>query len=291
MRLSPIPGTAVIGLLGCALAALPLVAQQRVVRGAAVDPGVAIRLWLPAGMVEVHGWDHDSVEVRATPDSMTQLIAGGGRSAFKFAVERRDLKTTPMASAQVRMYVPRGARLWIKSTTAAVSADGLTGELDVIQVGGGIALRGVSGVITLESIDGPMSLTEVDGIVRIRGGSGAVTLSALTGTIDVSTVGGRVMMPNSATVPPGAPRFSGRVETVGGEIWLMSSLAPGDRLELVTHGGPIRLLTGDAPWPRVITTIPEAVIDPRLLNPSPAGGTITVRSFKGTLNAVVRSGI
>ncbi|HET9064798.1 MAG TPA: hypothetical protein VFN22_03130 [Gemmatimonadales bacterium] len=284
-------GALVGALVALAYVTLPLTAQQRVVRGTAVDPTVAIRIWVPDGMIEVHGWDRDSVEVRATPDAMTQLITGGSRSAMKVAIERRDLKLTPMASAQMRVYVPRGARLWIKSTTAAVQVEGLTGELDVLQVGGGINVREVSGVTTLESIDGPMSLARVAGVTRIRGGAGAVALDAMTGSLDISMIGGRVTLSGPPAARGGGPRVSGRIETVGGEIWFLAGLATGDRMELSSHSGPIRISARGEMLPRVVTTLPDAVIDPRLLEPRPAGGTITVRSFKGTLNATVSTGI
>jgi len=278
-------------LLGVVCALGPLTAQQRIVRGAAVDPGVAIRIWVPDGMVQVHGWDRDSVEVRATPDSMTQLITGGSRSAMKVAIERRDLKLTPMASAQMRVYVPRGARLWIKSTTATVHVEGLTGELDVLQVGGGVSLRDVSGVTTLESIDGPMSLARVAGVIRIRGGAGALVLDGMSGTLDISMIGGRVTLSGPPTARDEGPRLSGRIETVGGEIRVLAGLATGDRLELSSHSGPIRILARTGLLPRIVTTMRDAVVDPRLLDPKPVGGTITVRSFKGTLNAAISGGI
>ena len=99
------------------LIAAPLAAQQRLVRGMPVDRDVAIRLWVPAGFVEVQGWDRDSVDVRVTPAPGTTLSGGGTRSAAKFALEtsRGD---SVLASATMRVMVPRGVRLWIKSTTA-----------------------------------------------------------------------------------------------------------------------------------------------------------------------------
>jgi hypothetical protein len=278
-------------LLVTALVLAPsLHAQQREVRGAPSDADVALRLWIPAGMVEVEGWDRDSIEIRATLASGVQLVGGGGGAAAKYAIEATRAGASTLPSAQVRLFVPRGARLWIKSTTAAVVVRGLHGELDVLQVGGNTVVADGSGVVTVESIDGRVEMRRINGTVRVRGGAGDVLLSDLSGGLDASTVSGLVNVTNRAV---GGGLTAARIETVNGRIWWIGGLADGARAELTTHDGPVALMLEHAAPPHVVVhgAAPESRVEPRLLEPNAKTGRIEIRTFKGVVNASATGGI
>ncbi len=278
------------------LAAAPLTAQQREVRAMRAAPDAAIRLWIPAGMVEVEGWDHDSVEVRATAAKGVRFDGGGSPDAVKFALEKLRTTDTLLPSAQLRVFVPRGARVWIKSTTAAVEVRGMAGELDVLQVTGRTVVRDAGGVVSVESIDGAILVARPTGVVRIRGGSGSARVEEASGTIDVSLVSGNLLLTKntrwsaSATEDPGPP-LQGRVETVSGKVYFLGSLGAGGRLEVATHDGLVDLqLVGVKP-PRVETAVASATVAPALRGADPRNGHFVLRSFKGAVNAAYFSGI
>lgn len=272
------------------LTAVPLAAQQREVRAQRAAPDVAIRLWVPAGMVEVEGWDHDSVEVRATPAKGTRFGGGGTAVAMKFSLENLRTNDTLLPSAQMRVFVPRGAKVWVKSTVAGVNVVGMTGQLDVLQVGGSTVVANGGGIVTVESIAGTVEVRRVDGTVRLRGGAGNVALDEITGTVDASLVSGQVMV-TSGTGLRGLSR--GRIETVSGRIWFIGGLAPNGHLELTTHDGPIALTVRGPGIPRVeISGSPSATtVEPVLLGGSPQAGTFLLRTFKGAINGSLASGI
>lgn len=266
------------------LVAAPLAGQQRQVRGMAVDHDVAIRLWVPAGFVEVQGWDRDSVDVRVTPAAGTTLSGGGTRSAAKYSLEtsRGD---TVLASATVRVMVPRGVRLWIKSTTASVSVQGVRGELDLLQVSGGSAISDGQGVVRVESIAGAITLLRVSGAIVIRGGAGRVRLGAVSGTLDASSVSGAIWL-TDASQP-----LEGTIESVGGEIQVFAPLHASSRLSVATHDGPITIIPTGARLPRVEGAVPGSPIPASLREATGDGGIVTVRSFKGKLNVTQPGGI
>lgn len=275
-------------LLAALLLAPPLAAQQRIVRGLRADPDVALRLWVPAGIVEVEGWDLDSIEVRATPAKGTNIVGGGSASGAKYALESATLSDTILPSAQLRVFVPRRAHLWIKSTVASVHVLGMSGELDILQVTGESRVESVTGVVTIESIDGRIQVGNVTGTLRIRGGSGNVTIGQMNGTLDVSLISGNLMFGGSRGAP--GAQLSGRVETVGGRILFSGNLPPRNRLEIVTHDGPIGLmLTGPSP-PRLENHVEHASVTIGA-TPTKDAGVLVVRSFKGTLNASYSPGI
>lgn len=274
-----------------AVVTVPATAQQRVVRGAHTTTDPAIRLWVPAGMVEVETWDRDSIAVRATPAAGTRLVGGGSGGSHKFALERLDPGDTVLASAQLRVFVPRRARLWIKSTIATVHVRGTGNQLDVLQVGGATTVRDASGSVTLESIDGAIAVGGVDGALRIRSGGGAVSIGPVTGTLEATAVSGAVTVSLTGRHPEAAAAVSGRIETVGGRIWLVGALAPASRLELVTHDGPIDLsLMRDAP-PRIENHVTRDGLPPSPVAPAPDAGLVILRSFKGRVSVNYAGGI
>jgi hypothetical protein len=279
-------------LLTCALliGAVPLGAQQRLVRAMAAEPNVAIRLWVPAGFVEVQGWDHDSVDVRVTPAPGTTLSGGGTRAASKFSLET-NLGDSVLASATMRVKVPRGARVWIKSTTASVSVQGVRGELDVLQVDGAITMRDLRGVIRAESIDGTISLVRADGVTRIRSGAGAIGVGAIRGRLDVSSISGDITLTGVIREAELASELHADIETVGGRVMLIGGLPNAGSLTIATHDGTVDLVLHRASVPRVEASGGTLRIAAGLETSSGKVGVVTVRTFKGTVNASITGGI
>jgi hypothetical protein len=279
-----------VALCAALLLASPLAAQQRLVRAMSADPNVAIRLWIPAGFVEVKGWDHDSVDVRVTPAAGTSLSGGGTRSAAKFALEttRGD---SVLASGMMRVMVPRGARISIKSTTASVNVQGVRGEVDVLQVSGSISILDGRGVVWLESIAGDITASRIQGAITIRGGAGKISMTDVSGTLQSSAVSGSITLGSRMGSTGPLPVLVGNVETVGGAVMIIGNWHSDTRLNVVTHDGPVSVIALGAPMPKVESQVPGASVPAEVRDATGAGGVITVRSFKGKLNVAPSGGI
>lgn len=264
-----------------------LAAQAPLHRGMRVNQDAALRIWIPAGEVQVTAWDHDSVAVEAILPPDVRLIGGGSREAAKFAVEFADPTRSGLPGGKLVIHVPRRAKVWIKATTAAVFVRGMAAELDVLSVTGRVQVYDAEGSMTVEAINAAVEIGGVRGAVRVRGGSGPVRLDGVAGQIDVTMVSGSVTV---APVPTTGQLPSGRIETVGGTVTLSGALAPGTTLQVDTHDGAIelRLPTDRPPLVRptgVGLTLPAA------LRGRPTVGTLDVRTFSGKLNVRVLGGI
>jgi DUF4097 and DUF4098 domain-containing protein YvlB len=196
----------------------------------------------------------------------------------------------------MRVRVPSGARVWIKSTTASVTVSGIRGEVDVMTVTGSVVVSDGTGTVRLESISGPATLARVNGAIRVRGGAGTIRLSDVAGTIDVSTVSGEVVAGRNAIIAQpmredSGPPLVGTIESVGGEVRFSGSLGPEGRLEIRTHDGDVSLNLAGLRAPRVSTTARDASIPAALLQGHVAAGEFLVRTFKGRVNAAFLSGI
>lgn len=211
-----------------------LSAQEKVNRGFAVDGDAAIRIQMAAGELRIIGWDRDSVAVTGTipPGGGTWYGGGRGRAA-KLGVEARDPSGAgPGATLEVRL--PRGARLWIKTVTATVRTEGVTGEVDAVSVGGSLTVQGPSRVLSLETIDGAVTVDGLAGVVRARTGSGTLSIRGTSGDVTASSVGG--------VVDVSVDRLDrGRLESVTGQVRFTGNIGTGGALEAESHAADVIL--------------------------------------------------
>lgn len=277
--------------LALVLLASPAVAQDPFARALAANSSVAIRLWIPDGAIEVRGWDRDSIDVQGTVAPGSRLSGGGSRAAAKFTLEPVREGDVTLPSAQIRIFVPRTANVWIKSTSARVTVQGVRGQLDVLQVAGPTLLRDMRGVVTVESIDGIIELSRMNGTTRIRGGATQVDLSDIAGRLDVSTVSGDVSLGGPRQTSGFAPALQAHLATVGGSVTVSGGLPEASMVEIETHDGNVSLALLRPTPPRVEATGGVIRIDPSLRDPAGKRGAIVVRTFKGIINASIIGGI
>jgi hypothetical protein len=286
-------GVAVTAAVALALAVNALAAPSRLPaqarpavtplhRGYAATRDVALRVYLPAGRVRLVAWERDSVDITGTLNDGSTFFGGGARTHVKFGAESQGSASLPGGDIVVR--VPRGARAWVKGTTAAIDVQGVKGELELYAVGGSIAVRDAGGVISVESIDAPVTISRSSGEVRVRGGKGRLVLDGVTGTVSVTSVSGAVEL-----VGPRAPEA--RVETIGGAVRVDYGTYGGTTLELQSHAGDITVVVDRTKRPLLELTSRLG----RMPKPTPAGdrkeGRIVARSFRGGINVEFRGGI
>jgi hypothetical protein len=261
-------------------------ASDSVQRGWATTGDVALRIWLPTGSVQVECWDRDSIDVRGTTGTASVFFGGvgaGGASA-KFGVEARRRDDPALPSGQLRVMVPRRARVAIKMTDGTAEARGIGGSLEVLSVSGDVRVRDASGTVSVETIDAEVTLERIAGGVRVRNGSGAVVLTDLQGSLALTSVGGAVQL-------TGTGFGDGRIETVGGAIAVRGSPRPDARLELSSHDGHITLALDRARLPRLDLASRGGGVTNALGVGTARHGEIVARSFKGRINVVGTGGI
>lgn len=272
----------------CAAAA----AQQVVHRGSPASPTVALRLWLPAGEVQVRYWARDSVDVTAGLTKGTQLVGGVSGGAGKYAIEHADQRIAGFASAKIVLTLPSRATLWVKSTTASVVVTGGAGSLDVLTVTGRTLIHDAAGSLTVESIEGDVDLRRTTGVARIRAGAGEVRLHDVRGHTTVVGVAGAIRVNPEAAGDAMIPE--GRLETVGGAILVRGRVAPSSALRIETHNGAVDLRLHADALPQVLgDPARQSTIDAQLrrIGKALSDRRITVSTFKGKINIGQLGGI
>ena len=275
--------------LSLLLVVLPaLQAQQQVSRRMAVDPDVSVRIVNLAGQTRVIGWDADSVVVSGAVPKGSTFYMGGGFRGVKMGVEPpENAVETPAATLEVR--VPRRARVWVKSATAGIAVEGITGEVDAYSVSGGVSVAGSPSLLTAESMDGDVEIDARARVTRVKTAGGDITVRGGGGEIIASSVSGAVRLLDTKELS------GGRLESVSGAVVFRGSLTRGASMDLQTHEGPIEIslapmqgatLDISAFGGRITNAIPGATAaaakgKPTRYSVGSGGAHLTVRSLKG----------
>ncbi|MGE5927611.1 MAG: DUF4097 family beta strand repeat-containing protein [Gemmatimonadota bacterium] len=218
------------------LSATPLAAQDRPPdRRLAAASDASIRILNLAGSIRVSGWDRDSIAVMGSPPpGGGMLLMGGSERGVKVVVEANAATDLPGTHLDIR--VPRGARLWVKSATAAIAIDGVTGEVEASTVTGAITVRGTPGVLVAESMEGNLDITAPARVTRLKTAGGAITVREAANEISATSVSGVIQVLGARDVS------SGRLESVSGRVIFNGAVAAGGSLDLQTHDAPIEIL-------------------------------------------------
>jgi hypothetical protein len=219
-------------LVGLALAS-PLGAQQKVSRAIGIAPDASIRITNSAGIIRITGWDQDSLAVIGSLPAGASFFFGGKGQVAKLGVERRD-ETVAGPGAVLEIRVPRGAKVYVKSVSAAIEASGLSGELEAVSVGGGIRVDANLKLLVAESMEGNLDVRGANEVTRLKGGNGTITVIGPEGDVLATSVGGPI------TISAGAVTRA-HLETVSGAIGYDGVMSPRGTLEAVTHSGDVTL--------------------------------------------------
>lgn len=287
---------------GALLAATPARAQQKVAFARGATPTVSIRLVAMVGEIRVVGWDRDSVELTGIVPSGSRTDLYGGEPGQRAAGMKMYIESPAGNSgrdATLTLRVPRRARVWVKSGSAAIGVTGVTGGLDLNIVGGSITVHGSPAELRAESMDGSVTIEGAPEWMRVKTATGDITMA---GGVDIgaSSISGTVRT-GGGTVE------RAKLESTTGALVFASTAARGASIELETHSGSIDLAF---PWRASVELDAETItgaIDNQWSSARPEAGRegrgmtlrtsgdvgsarVVVRSFKGTVQLRVKKG-
>jgi hypothetical protein len=267
----------------------PLLAQKKVERKIPLGMEGALRIVNMVGSVVIHGWNKDTVMVRGTLGAGDQFFMGGGYTGAKMFVESaNDRDPKP---AQLEVWVPARARVWVKTATASIDVSDVTGGLDLYTVSGTIDVTGNPHELNAEAIDGDIHITGSPPWVRAKSASGTIVFQGASSDAAFSTVSGAVKV-------DGGVFERTKIETVTGNINFAGQLDRSGAFDFDTHSGSIDITIPEkTPASFSVVTIAGAITNGlSKANPIPGrfgrgaelttdvsggGAKISVRAFKG----------
>ena len=199
--------------------------------------------------------------------------------------------TTAGSGADLTVSVPVGARVWVRTSSADVEVEGITGAVDVGTVEGTVRVSGSGTDYAIESMTGDIQVTGSPAYLRTKSASGRITWSGTSEDVALSTVSGAIVASTGVVT-------RARFESVTGPVRYTGGIVRGGTLTLDSHSGDVsaaisRLATAehevDAPVSDVLGTrtarntgdTRRVPITRTIGQESFPSARITLRSFKG----------
>jgi len=281
----------IVALLALTFAPSSLVAQKKLERRLALGMEGAIRISNMVGSVVVHGWNKDTVLVRAALAPGDQLFSGGGYTGVKMFVESAS-EHEPKPS-QLEVWVPSRVRLWIKTATASIDVSGVDGGLDLYVVSGSIDVAGNPRELNAEAIDGDIHINATTPWVRAKSATGTIVFQGASADAAFTTVSGAIKV-------AGGVFERTKIETVTGPIIFSGHLDRSGSFDFDTHSGAIDIAIPDRTAASFSVVSIAGKIANSLSKVAPVAGRfgrgseltmdtrdggakVTVRTFKGTV--------
>jgi DUF4097 and DUF4098 domain-containing protein YvlB len=249
----------------------------------------ALRIVNMVGSVVVHGWNKDTVLVRGSLGAGDKFFAGGGYTGAKMFVEsENDRDPKP---ARLEVWVPTRVRLWIKTATANIDVNDVTGGLDLYVVSGTITVNGNPHELNAEAIDGDIHVAGSPSWLRAKTATGAITFQGGSSDVGLSTVSGPIKV-------DGGIFERAKLETVTGSIIFGGKLDRSGTFDFDTHSGSVDIAIPErTPVSVSVVTIAGTIVNnlskktpipgrfgrgaELTMDLSDGGAKMSIRTFKG----------
>jgi len=276
-------------MLAAALASSPAVAQTEadgpVLGARAVRSNAGLKFWVPAGRLRLVAWDRDSLLVRGRVPRTASFYIEGNTVGMKLAVEKPGGET---GQSNVIAYVPRDAKVSVKTVSAGIDAAGVTGWF--YSVSGSIHLSGSAASVEVESMNGNLDLDVTTPWMRARTGDGHLLLRGAPQDVDASTIAGTLDIAATTVL-------RGQFGSVSGDIHYVGSPAAGAIFEFSNHSGAVDLLlpenvSGVFALSSIVGSIDNGFTSVRPMGSAShsmrlslgrGASQVTVRTFKGSI--------
>lgn len=220
-------------------AAAPATAQQT--RGAAgsgtridttfaFSPSGEVLLSLPAGEINVTGWNRNEIRIIAVSE---RGELGASYSSSRVRIEMRS-RTGNTGTTRYDVTVPAGARVNASALSGRITVTGTRGEMTLTSASGGITASDAVGRSSVETMSGRVTLQRFEGNTRINALAGSVSVNDVKGELDVEIVSGSVRVDRAAL---DALRYKGMT----GQLDFGGTLGTQARHTVETHTGGVIL--------------------------------------------------
>jgi DUF4097 and DUF4098 domain-containing protein YvlB len=224
----------------------------------ALQPNASVEIEVVSHSLIIEGWDRSEIQITGEYDSeFESLEISGGEQSVEFRIRQEDDSDGDReGSSEIRIRLPRGARIEAGTVSGSVRAGAVSGTFEGSSVSGTVEVEGNLDSAELESVSGSVSyhgdapsvsLQSVSGSVEYSGESGAVELESVSGSvrmegsaemIEASSVSGSVEISSSS------PIRSLEAKSVSGRVDFSGSLASDGRIEAESHSGSVDLAIG-----------------------------------------------
>lgn len=226
--------TAAAALLGL-LAVSGLSAAEKVEKTLEMPADGLVRVENVAGDIEIETWAENRAWVSVEPGRQVESVDIEETSSGIRVVVHTPRDARRLDDSEVRLKVPKGARLEVRGVSADIEVEGSEADsIDLETVSGDVTAEGRVQTARLKTVSGDTGFRGFASRIVAETVSGDVALSGVEGEIHASTVSG------NAHVEAGLTRRCS-VETVSGDVGIEIAVADDGRLEVNTMSGKLTI--------------------------------------------------
>ena len=224
-------------------------------QSAAADGYVQIKV--VRGDVDIHGWRREEIRITGSLDDSTKnFIFDVKDDEAVIRVEIDDdfdwFDWSDREGTDIDIYLPEASRIVMSGVSVDVTAQGLTGELDLGLVSGDIEVEDVAGEVELQTVSGDMRLRQIEGGLEVKTVSGDVDGLAIRGVSAYSSVSGDIQISDGGH-EMGMETVSGDIEikadiigelrgqSISGDVEIVGRPASGGQIRFDSVSGSIEL--------------------------------------------------
>lgn len=176
----------ILATLTCALWISTGNAGEKIDRTLAAASTGTVKILNVRGEVEILGWDRNEIAVEGELDDLTEEFIfeiAGDRARIEVRLPRHNVSWGDGSDLQI--HVPENSK---------VDFEGVSTDVIIDNILGGIRARSVSGEITAENIRVMLHVKSVSGDIEISDSSGVATVSTVSGEIELDMASSRVVL-------------------------------------------------------------------------------------------------
>ncbi len=220
-------------LLGLVLVSQPVLAETPIDERQDADPNGHVEVINISGEVVISGWDEDEITVTGT--------LGRGVERLDFVVDGDQTrieviypKSGRSEGSDLEIRIPADSSLDVRTVSASITADGVTGRQWLNSVSGDVSSEIFSADVEAETVSGSLDVTGSDErtVVALKTVSGNIDATDVAGELEAGSVSGRIEVDAGML-------DRARLGTTSGRISIDGGLASGGRYDLSTTSGRI----------------------------------------------------
>ncbi len=244
---------------------LPAMAGQRIDKSLDAPANALVDIHNVRGDIEIRGWDQERVQIQGILDEETrEFIFETRGDTIVIKVKLRDRKHLQgHDGSRLEINVPRQGRVRFDGVSTDLDIEGVHGGLDLKTISGDIDLRKASGKIMLQSVSGDLSLDDTEGSFYVNSVSGDLSGNTRSDDIHIETV--------SADIDLSASEVRvAEIASVSGEVEIGCALKPGADVRVTSVSGEVMLSLAGNPDARFeLETGPGGDISNRITRDQP----------------------
>ena len=229
---------------------------------APANPDVVVDVSVGAVDVVVEGWSKKRVEVDADlPAGFTATLDGSGA---RISVELHGRGVPP--SGDLKIKIPKGGELHVRSRNGDVTASGLDGAAHVSTIAGDIRIAGKPTRVEATTTAGSIAISGARSRVDAKTVAGDIELDAPAGDVRIEAVSGDVEIKRAKL-----QRLE--IATVSGDVDIAGTFTKGPHA-IAVHSGHIALaIPAKKPLQLEATTFSGTIVDNLASPPKKTRGT------------------